>query len=132
MGFIRNLFRQASEFQRLDAEVSFYKEQLGKAEWKVEQLEKQVQTERRKYDKFVITSMNQISVQHKLPGKFQDIEAEKPPVAPPEAPAKDELAIEYLAQQMRDDDIRRGMTPSDMEAYKDAIKSKPEQYGLVA
>lgn len=127
MGFVRNLFAKATEIDRLRDERDTARMYLHRADTRIEVLEKQLQTERDKKDKFMLKYCDQISVQHKLYGVFAKDDTPKPE-KPIELSPEEEADVQWLAQTQRNADIDLGKDVPDISVYETAIRQDPKRF----
>lgn len=129
MGFLRDMFRTAGEVAQLTARCAWLDAEREKLEWKVQALEKEVRSERRRFDTLQRTYLNQISVKNGLYGAFKEPESppQSPPVAAPVLTLVESTTLEDYARQLRDEDRARGIERP-LEAYLEAMRKNPELY----
>ena len=99
-------------------ECLFLQEERKKLEWKVEQLEKEVKSERKRFDSFQKTYFNQISVKNGLSGAFKDKE-EKLPVKPIDNDLNmfQKQELEDIAKQLKEQDEEHHRCKCDFSGY---------------
>lgn len=131
MGFLRNLFKGASEYTALSQQLAFQEKRAETAEWKCEQLEKEVKAERKRFDKVQATFMDYVAKREGSQGKFTAVQVEPEVIEPEKLSMYEQGKIEWVAQSMRQADIDEGREPHSLEAYIEAIEANPQQY-LVA
>lgn len=129
---MRNLFNQARRIADFKREVDFLSRQLEfteqraiSAEARIVKLDKRVEFERSKFDKFVYVAMDKLT---KNAGTFQ--KSLLPPVVEKlvELSPDEQSQIEWVAQLNRDADVDAGYEPQPLEFYIDAIKADPQKY----
>lgn len=131
MAFWRNMFKTAAEVSMLQQQLAFSEAERGKLEWKVSQLEKEVVSERKRFDKTQSAVMDFAMQKSGITPKvakaqadlFEDTKETETKFTPSE-----ESTIEALAKNMMAADIESGIKPYSLEAYKDAIKKDPARY----
>ncbi len=129
MKFLRNMFRTAAEFAVITQQCAFYEEELKKANWKNQELEKQLQKERTKKDTVLLKYCDNVSRQQGLLPNFTQEEEKK--VEPQEAFSDEEEAkFIFAAEEMRKADIAANIEPPPIETYVEIIKKNPDRYLL--
>ena len=128
MGFFRNLFKSAGEFAAISSQLTFQENRATTAEWKCEQLEKEVKTERKRFDKVQAAFLDYVAKSTGVQGKFTAVQVEKEPEVPEQLTLYEEDKLDWVAKQMMQADIDEGREPREFYAYLDAVKANPSRY----
>jgi hypothetical protein len=122
------MFTTAGEVAALSLQNAFYEREMKKLEWKCEALEKEVKTERKRFDKLQTTFLDVVSVKAGTYGKFTAAVAEKQEATEEPLTAFEEDKINWQAKVMLDADIDAGIEPKPLHVYVEAIKNNRERY----
>ena len=123
--WLKHIFARAGDVAILTQQLSFQEERAKTAEWKCEQLEKEVKAERKRFDKVQSTFMDFVAKHTGTQAKFTAVQAEPVVVEPEQLTLYEENKIEWLAEQMRDADIEAGKEPYPFSTYLEAIQANP-------
>ncbi len=135
MGFLRNMFATAGEVELLRQQLAFSEKEREKLVWKVDALESEVKSERKRFDKTQAVVMD--FTMHKTQGigkveKIQtDLFPKDTPVVEQKFTPSEESAMEALARAQMNADKESGFEPYPFEKYLQGIKDDPTKYSGV-
>ncbi len=125
------MLKTAGEVSLLRQQLAFSEKEREKLEWKVGHLEKQVESERKRFDKTQAATMDFAMQKSGVVPKVEKAQAslfeKEEPVEQKFTPTE-ESTIEALAKGMRASDAESGIEPYPLERYIQAIKADPSKY----
>ena len=131
MGFFKNCFKTAGEFAAISSQLVFQENRAVTAEWKCEQLEKELKAERKRFDKVQAAFMDYVAKSTGVQGKFSAVQQEKEPEVPEQLTLYEENKLEWVAKQMMQADIDEGREVQPFYVYLDAVKANPSRYSEI-
>ena len=134
MSFFSNMFKTAAQVSVLEQQLAFSEKEREKLEWKVGQLEKQVESERKRFDKTQAATMDFAMQKSGVVPKVEKAQAslfgkEDPPEQ--KFTPTEESTIEALARAQMQGDRESGFEPYPFEKYVEAIKKDPSKYNAI-
>lgn len=127
--FISKWFQQAAAIEHYRCRIAEVIADLDKERWRNDQLEKQIQAERKKTDKFVVQYANACG---KLVGQknlFTEVHEKEESRGADDNYSEAELQkYTYFAEIMRNQDIDEGKDVPDLQTYVNIIKEDPAKY----
>lgn len=132
MRFLRNMFKTAAQVTLLEQQLAFSEAERTKLDWKVTQLEKEVSSERKRFDRVQAATMDfamqKSGVVPKVAKAQADLFGKETEEVEQKFTPSEESTIEALAKKMMQADEDSGQQPYKLAEYVSAIKRDREKY----